>query len=194
MPGSAAQALVTNLVVRSRDLAAEQESLDGLAAWAGSFTPAVSLQPPDGLLIEIGSCLRLHRGFKNLHRPGASRTQRNGLQRQPRLRADAAWRPGCWRWRATKLRSAIRQNLKRPWRVIGEPARSTAGHPGQSGNARCAYPGRLPALSARRRGAPLRPEPAGRDGPRAGPLARGARILRAAAQLYAPSGIAVAGA
>jgi protein ImuB len=26
----------------------------------------VSLQPPDGLLIEIGSCLRLHRGFKNL--------------------------------------------------------------------------------------------------------------------------------
>ena len=66
MPGAAAQALVTNLIVRSRDLVAEQESLEGLAAWAGGFTPAVSLQPPDGLLIEIGSCLRLHRGFKNL--------------------------------------------------------------------------------------------------------------------------------
>lgn len=66
MPGSAAQALVTNLIVRSRDMVAEQESLAGLAAWAGSYTPAVSLQPPDGLLIEIGSCLRLHRGFKNL--------------------------------------------------------------------------------------------------------------------------------
>ena len=66
MPGPAAQALVTNLVLRSRDLVAEQESLEGLAAWAGGFTPAVSLQPPDGLLIEIGSCLRLHRGFKNL--------------------------------------------------------------------------------------------------------------------------------
>jgi protein ImuB len=66
MPGSAAQALLTNLVVRNRDLAAEQESLEGLASWAGSFTPAVSLQPPEGLLIEIGSCLRLHRGFKNL--------------------------------------------------------------------------------------------------------------------------------
>ena len=66
MPGPAALALVTDLTVRGRDLAAEQESLAGLAAWAGSFTPAVSLQPPDGLLIEIGSCLRLHRGFNNL--------------------------------------------------------------------------------------------------------------------------------
>lgn len=66
MPGSAALALVTDLIVRGRDLAAEQESLAGLAAWAGSFTPAVSLQPPDGLLIEIGSCLRLHRGLDNL--------------------------------------------------------------------------------------------------------------------------------
>ena len=66
MPGSAAQALLTNLVVRNRDMVAEQESLEGLASWAGSYTPAVSLQPPDGLLIEIGSCLRLHRGFKNL--------------------------------------------------------------------------------------------------------------------------------
>src|SRR5512146_1084200 len=66
MPGPAALALVTNLIVRTRDLTAEQEALAGLAAWAGSFTPAVSLQPPDGLLIEIGSCLRLHRGLKNL--------------------------------------------------------------------------------------------------------------------------------
>lgn len=66
MPGAAAQALMTNLVMRVRDMAAEQESLEGLASWAGSFTPSVSLQPPDGLLIEIGSCLRLHRGFKNL--------------------------------------------------------------------------------------------------------------------------------
>src|SRR5512141_1014395 len=66
MPGSAAQALGPNLVVRVRDVAAEQESLEGLAGWAGNFTPCVSRQPPEGLLIEIGSCLRLHRGFKNL--------------------------------------------------------------------------------------------------------------------------------
>ncbi|HEY6095473.1 MAG TPA: DNA polymerase Y family protein [Gallionellaceae bacterium] len=68
MPASAAQALVASLVVRSRDMAAEQSSLAGLAAWAGQFTPAISLQPPDGLLIEIGSCLRLHHGYSNLIR------------------------------------------------------------------------------------------------------------------------------
>ncbi|HET7833420.1 MAG TPA: DNA polymerase Y family protein [Gallionella sp.] len=66
MPVSAAQALVTGLAVRARDGAAEEESLAGLAAWAGRFTPAVSFQPPDGLLLEIGSCLRLHRGLDNL--------------------------------------------------------------------------------------------------------------------------------
>ncbi|MGC2456392.1 MAG: DNA polymerase Y family protein [Gallionellaceae bacterium] len=66
MPVSAAQALVAGLIVRGRDWAAEHESLAGLAAWAGRFTPAVSLQPPDGLLLEIGSCLGLHRGLDNL--------------------------------------------------------------------------------------------------------------------------------
>jgi protein ImuB len=68
MPVSAAQALVACLIVRSRDIAGEQASLASLASWAGRFTPDVSLQPPDGLLIEIGSCLRLHRGFNNLIR------------------------------------------------------------------------------------------------------------------------------
>ena len=66
MQVSAAQTLADGLIVRGRDLAAEQESLAGLAVWAGRFTPAVSLQPPDGLLLEIGSCLSLHRGFSNL--------------------------------------------------------------------------------------------------------------------------------
>ncbi len=66
MPVPAAQALLANLVVRSRDFSVELEALQGIAAWSGSFTPDVSLQPPNGLLIEIGSCLRLHHGFKNL--------------------------------------------------------------------------------------------------------------------------------
>jgi protein ImuB len=66
MPVSAAQALETGLVVRTRDPAAEHDSLCGIAAWAGQFTPSVSLQPPDGLLLEVGSCLSLHRGLDNL--------------------------------------------------------------------------------------------------------------------------------
>jgi len=64
----AAQALADGLVVRRRDPLAEQASLDGLAVWAGRFTPSVSLAPPDGLLLEISRCLRLHRGLANLLR------------------------------------------------------------------------------------------------------------------------------
>ncbi len=63
MAVSAAQALADGLMVCARDPAAEQESLSGIAAWAGRFTPSVSQQPPDGLLLEVASCLRLHRGL-----------------------------------------------------------------------------------------------------------------------------------
>ncbi len=66
MPASAAQVLTDGLTVRARDAGAEQESLSGIAAWAGRFTPAVSLQPPHGLLLEVESCLRLHRGLDHL--------------------------------------------------------------------------------------------------------------------------------
>lgn len=66
MAAPAAQALADGLVVRRRDLLAEGESLDGLAVWAGRFTPSVSLVPPTGLLLEISTCLSLHRGLGNL--------------------------------------------------------------------------------------------------------------------------------
>lgn len=66
MAASAAQALADGLVLKARDPAAESEALSGIAAWAGRFTPSVSLQPPHGVLLEVGSCLRLHRGFDRL--------------------------------------------------------------------------------------------------------------------------------
>ncbi|HQT26142.1 MAG TPA: DNA polymerase Y family protein, partial [Burkholderiales bacterium] len=65
MPISAALAMSSGLIVKSRDRNAERETLMGLAAWAGSFTPSVSIQP-SGLLLEIGSCIRLHNGLANL--------------------------------------------------------------------------------------------------------------------------------
>lgn len=68
MAVSAARALIDGLIVRARDPAAERESLSGIAAWAGRFTPSVSLQPPDGVLLEVASCLRLHRGLDSLLR------------------------------------------------------------------------------------------------------------------------------
>jgi protein ImuB len=66
MAVTAARMLAAELVVRDRDPRAEDAALSGLAAWAGRFTPAVSLQPPDGLLLEVGSCLRLHHGLDRL--------------------------------------------------------------------------------------------------------------------------------
>ncbi|MBT9567192.1 MAG: DNA polymerase Y family protein [Thiobacillus sp.] len=66
MLASAAQALAEGLVIRQRDRVAEAAALEGLALWAGRFTPGVSLQPPDGLLLEIGTCLKLHRGLDRL--------------------------------------------------------------------------------------------------------------------------------
>lgn len=66
MAAPAAQALADGLIVRKRDREAERASLEGLAVWAGRFTPSVSIEPPDGLLLEISSCLRLHRGLANL--------------------------------------------------------------------------------------------------------------------------------
>ena len=39
---------------RARDAAAETESLLGVAAWAAQFTPAVALEFPDALLLEVG--------------------------------------------------------------------------------------------------------------------------------------------
>ncbi|OJZ21699.1 MAG: hypothetical protein BGP21_05970 [Thiobacillus sp. 65-29] len=66
MAASAAQALADGLVVRQRDALAEQAALEGLAVWAGRFTSSVSMAPPAGLLLEVGTCLNLHRGLGNL--------------------------------------------------------------------------------------------------------------------------------
>jgi len=59
---STALGLVPGLAVFERDAGREQQALDNLACWAGRFTPTISLQPPDMLLLEIGGCLRLFGG------------------------------------------------------------------------------------------------------------------------------------
>jgi protein ImuB len=46
----------------ARDPASEARALEGLACWAGQFTPVVVPVPPDALLLEIGGCLRLFGG------------------------------------------------------------------------------------------------------------------------------------
>jgi protein ImuB len=66
MPVSAALALHGTLTLRPRDAEVEQTALDGLAAWAMQFSDRISVQPPDGLLIEIGGSLLLFGGLEVL--------------------------------------------------------------------------------------------------------------------------------
>lgn len=65
---SAAQALAAGLHLARRRPEQEAALLDSLAAWALQFTPTVCLDPPAGLLLEIGGCLRYFQGLERLRR------------------------------------------------------------------------------------------------------------------------------
>lgn len=66
MPLAAACALAAQLVVMTRDIAAERAALERVAAWAFQFTPAVSIAPPAEVLLEIAGSLKLFRGMSRL--------------------------------------------------------------------------------------------------------------------------------
>ncbi len=59
-------ALAPALNHRQRDPAVEAAALGQIAAWAVQFTPAVSLQPPRGLLLEVEGSLRLLGGIRKI--------------------------------------------------------------------------------------------------------------------------------
>jgi protein ImuB len=61
------RSLLPDVKLFARDEKRESALLERLACRAGSFTPHVCLLP-DGLLLEIGSCLKLFGGFKSLRR------------------------------------------------------------------------------------------------------------------------------
>ncbi len=58
----AARAIGETVCFVERDPQREQETLHGLAAWAGRFTPMVVLDPPRGLLLEVAGSQRLFGG------------------------------------------------------------------------------------------------------------------------------------
>lgn len=68
MTVSAAHALASTLHVIPRDIHAEREALEQLAAWAGRFTSLVSVVPPRDLVLEVGGSLTLFRGVRDLRR------------------------------------------------------------------------------------------------------------------------------
>ena len=66
MAVAAARALEAQLGVLPHNEERDAEALHSLAYWAGQFTPNVALQPGEGLLLEVATTLRLHRGSKAL--------------------------------------------------------------------------------------------------------------------------------
>ncbi|HEX7081943.1 MAG TPA: DNA polymerase Y family protein [Gammaproteobacteria bacterium] len=67
------------LRVLERSPQAERVLLEALAAACCRFTPAVSLEPPQALLLEVLASLRLFRGLERLKRTLASEIARRGL-------------------------------------------------------------------------------------------------------------------
>jgi len=67
----AAHALVPGLLVFRRDETAEAAALTRVAAWAGRFTPVVSLAPPREAVLEVAGSVRLFGGLERLMRQAA---------------------------------------------------------------------------------------------------------------------------
>jgi protein ImuB len=67
MPLNAAYVLSGSLQVLARDLQREKTELERLAEWLCAFTSRVSIEPPDGLLLEVKGSLRLFGGARALH-------------------------------------------------------------------------------------------------------------------------------
>lgn len=67
-----ALALCPDLLIRGRDLGAEQQALEQVACWALQFTPRLSLRPPGerapraGLLLDVEASLKLFEGLDAL--------------------------------------------------------------------------------------------------------------------------------
>ena len=98
---AAAKAQLKSLQVFRRDKGREAECLAGLAGWAGRFTPHVTLEE-DGLLLEIGGCLRLFGGAAKLLTRVEKGVRRLGYRALPAVAPTA--RAAMWLARAGKRR------------------------------------------------------------------------------------------
>ena len=77
LSSTAALALCPELTLCPRQMSAEQQVLDQLAQWSYQFTPRLSLEFPQALLLEVKSSLLLFGGLNNL-----TQRIREGCQQQ----------------------------------------------------------------------------------------------------------------
>lgn len=77
---SAALAMLPGLQLRPRDRVAEQALLQEVACWAGAYTPCLSLDPPDGIVLDIAASLKLFGGADAIERALHEGLRHQGLQ------------------------------------------------------------------------------------------------------------------
>ncbi|HUO79195.1 MAG TPA: DNA polymerase Y family protein [Steroidobacteraceae bacterium] len=125
---NAARALAPGLGLAERDPPREARHLELLARWATSLTPVVSLEPPDGLLLEVQGSLRLFGGIDALMRHAAAgldaRRETFALAAAPTPRA-AAWFARAAHGTVVESAATLAGALGRlPLAVTGWPART----------------------------------------------------------------------
>jgi protein ImuB len=98
MPLADARAMYPSLHVVDADPQADRALLEAAADWCDRYTPLVGLDPPDGLLLDVGGCAHLFGGEQALAADLVARFQRQGL----RVKLGMADSVGC-AWAAARF-------------------------------------------------------------------------------------------
>lgn len=98
MPLADARAMYPSLHVADADPQADHALLEAAADWCDRYTPLVGVDPPDGLLLDIGGCAHLFGGERALAGDLCARFQRQGL----RVKIGLADSVGC-AWAAARF-------------------------------------------------------------------------------------------
>lgn len=109
-----ALAVAPDLELRERDTALEEAAIDALANWAGSITPHVSIDPPDAIVLEVGTCLRLFGGLAALVDRLRQGVRTLGLD----VRLAAAPTPLAARWLAEARSGTLVRHTPGWWREL----------------------------------------------------------------------------
>jgi protein ImuB len=79
MPATKAQALVPDLVVQHADPEADGKALARLAVWALRYSPVVSTDPPDGIVMDTSGADHLHGGEQAMASNVVTRLRQAGI-------------------------------------------------------------------------------------------------------------------
>lgn len=88
-----ARAIHPQLAAIEAEPAEDARTLERIALWCGRFSPVAALDPPDGLLLDIGGCGHLFGGDESLRRQILSRLAAQGFAAQAAFAPTpgAAW-------------------------------------------------------------------------------------------------------